>query len=100
MLCELWLERTVQAFAKSISAEPVHNRVRRRRQERGVLGAGVLVLVTDQPGAERGLDRTGEPHSLTALEPGSRNTRGRHLGGEQQSFRAGKREAEGRCASV
>ena len=65
-----------------------------------MLGAGVLVLVTDQPGAERGLDRTGEPHSFTALEPGSRNTRGRHLGGEQQSFRAGKRGAEGRCASV
>ena len=65
-----------------------------------MLGAGVLVLVTDQPGAERGLDRTGEPHSSTALEPGSRNTRGRHLRAEQQSFHAGKREAEGRCASV
>ena len=60
-----------------------------------MLGAGVPVLDTDQRGAQRGLDHTGEPHRFIALEPGSRNTRSRHLEAEQQGFRTGKREAEG-----
>ena len=57
-----------------------------------MLGAGVAVLDTDQRGAQRGLDRTGEPHRFIALEPGSRNARGRHLGPGSRVF-AQEREA-------